>query len=125
METKEIWVSKAAVSLGNQESIENFSRRVSDAASNKYGTPGTPDKPGTYIWSRAIYPDKIVFEKSVSGMPLKIYSVACKATADSVEFTGEPIEVREVRSYEPIKAEAKGIAIKRNDAGQLWKGLNL
>jgi hypothetical protein len=81
---------------------------------------------GVYCWTRAIYPDKVVFQKmfdaQIGGNNGALFSVGFTSTPDSISFDSEPVVVREVITYEPVNGESKSLTIKSID---FWNGLNL
>lgn len=119
---REIIIEKAAIPLQTGETVDAYLRKIGDATQAKFGAkPSRNGEGGIYIWTRAVFKDTVVFEKSGGAIERKLFSTKYQVKDDgSVEFLDTPTEVREVVSFEPVSKES-GIVTKRES--DFWRGL--
>ncbi len=79
-------------------SLDDRQRAVSNAVREKYGKTGGIEN--EYVWPEVTFDDKVIIRKGQ-----KLFSVGYKFNAaGEVEFSGEPVEVRELpRAFEVVK----------------------
>lgn len=84
--------------------------QLSMCLNNEYKV-SLPGQPSTYCWVREVYDDNVIYEYSGNGKTSVYQQSYSVSDNDQVSLVGDPIEVKQVVSYEPV--------VKSNVAGEI------
>jgi len=122
-ENRIVEVYKADISLQEGETLQLFLEKLRGSVQKKFGIPRTEKKPGIYAYTRAVFADRIVFEKDEEGPSrgMKLWSVDY-SRADNGDFKfGTPSEVKEQVNFVPVSKSVE--QPERIEFESVWKGL--
>ena len=122
-ENRIVEVYKADIPLQEGETIGLYLEKLRGSVQKKFGVPRTEKKPGIYAYTRAVFADRIVFEKDEEGPSrgMKLWSADYKR-GDNGEFSfGTPAEVKEQVDFVPVSKSVE--QPERIEFESVWKGL--
>lgn len=126
MKTQIVEIHKANVALLDGESLDQFSQILRGALQKKFGKPRSNNKPGIYVWPRAIFSDRAIIEKDEEGpgMTRGLWSVTYTRKDDGEFELGEPTKVREQLNFVPVsKAADDVVKLELKVDKAFWGGL--
>lgn len=128
MTKRTVRIQKADIALLDGETLDNFSQNLRMALQKSFGKPRKGNTPGIYVWARAIFSDRAVFEKDEEGPQREIgtWSVAYKRQGDGAFEFEQPVRVREQINYVPVTKSDDGPEMVEIDLEKkFWDGLPL